>query len=72
MFPSDEVAESKMSTAQTESTSLTSPAIVATTTVAPTSQDSTKDAGRVRIGGGMMHFTKDTGRVRIGGGMMRF
>jgi hypothetical protein len=35
---------------------------------------STKDAGRVHIGGGMMRFdtTKDSGRVHIGGGMMRF
>jgi hypothetical protein len=35
---------------------------------------STRDTGRVRIGGGMMHFhtTKDAGRVHIGGGMMRF
>jgi hypothetical protein len=38
------------------------------------SSQSTKDAGRVHIGGGMMRFhsTKDAGRVHIGGGMMRF
>jgi hypothetical protein len=35
---------------------------------------STKDSGRVHIGGGMMRFdtTKDAGRVHVGGGMMRF
>jgi hypothetical protein len=32
---------------------------------------STKDAGRVHGGGGMMRF-KDAGRVHVGGGMMRF
>jgi hypothetical protein len=40
-------------------------------------QDSTKDAGRVRLGGGSVHFsdakaTKDTGRVRLGGGSVNF
>jgi hypothetical protein len=72
MFPSADVTESKMNMAQADSTALTSPPIVATTTVAPTSRDSTKDAGRVRIGGGLMHYTKDSGRVRIGGGLLRF
>lgn len=38
---------------------------------AETSKD-TKDAGRVRMGAGMMRFTKDSGRVRFGAGMMRF
>ena len=41
-------------------------------------QDPTKDAGRVRLGGGAIHFTtprdvtKDAGRVRFGGGAIRF
>ena len=44
-------------------------------------RDATKDAGRVHIGGGYMHFgdvaavrdvTKDAGRVHVGGGYMRF
>ena len=48
---------------------------------APATTEATKDAGRVHIGGGLMHFadatpardvTKDTGRVHIGGGLMRF
>ena len=47
----------------------------------PLIHETTKDAGRVRIGGGMIHFadeapahevTKDAGRVRIGGGMIQF
>jgi hypothetical protein len=46
-----------------------------------TARDATKDAGRVHIGGGCMHFsdvipareaTKDAGRVHIGGGCMHF
>ena len=39
-----------------------------------TRSDSVKDAGRVRVGAGMMRFdtTKDAGRVRVGAGMMRF
>jgi hypothetical protein len=39
-----------------------------------TRADSVKDAGRVRVGAGMMRFdaTKDAGRVRVGAGMMRF
>jgi hypothetical protein len=60
MFPSYEVAESKMSAAQADSTASTSPTTsrttIATTTVAPASRDSTKDAGRVHIGGGLMRF----------------
>jgi len=41
----------------------------------------TKDTGRVRIGGGTIHYdevsparreTKDAGRTRIGGGTIRF
>lgn len=40
----------------------------------------TTDAGRVKIGGGMMRYTvktaakptHDAGRVQIGGGMMRY
>jgi hypothetical protein len=40
---------------------------------APAAKPSVKDAGKVRIGGGMIRFdVKDTGKVRIGGGMMRF
>ncbi len=39
-------------------------------------QDATKDTGRVRLGGGAIHFsapaTKDSGRVRLGGGAIRF
>ncbi len=40
-----------------------------------------KDAGRVKLGAGMIHFsdttpakkaTKDSGRVRLGAGMLRF
>lgn len=53
------------------------------TTVADvkTTADATKDAGRVRVGAGMLHFadvtpardvTKDSGRVHIGAGMLRF
>ena len=56
-----------------------------TTTVevvtAETARAAIKDAGRVRMGGGMIQFsdvaasreaTKDAGRVHVGGGMMRF
>jgi len=40
-------------------------------------QDATKDTGRVRLGGGAVHFsdikaTKDSGRVRLGGGAVNF
>lgn len=62
MFPSDEVNESKMSTTQMDSTTQTRPAAshtaatVATTIVASTARDNTKDAGRVHVGGGMMRF----------------
>ncbi len=49
--------------------------------ITPVIESATKDAGCVRIGGGMIHFadeaparevTKDAGRVRIGGGMIQF
>ncbi len=48
--------------------------------VAGKTPESVKDAGRVRIGAGMLRFTagnavdgvKDAGRVRIGAGMLRF
>ncbi len=36
---------------------------------------STKDAGRVKIGGGAIRYaanTKDAGRVKIGGGAIRY
>jgi hypothetical protein len=35
---------------------------------------STKDSGKVHVGGGMIRFssTKDTGKVHVGGGMIRF
>jgi hypothetical protein len=60
MFPSNEIADSKMSAAQADCTTSTSPTTsrttIATTTVAPASRDSTKDAGRVHIGGGLMRF----------------
>ncbi len=42
--------------------------------VSPTVPDSVKDAGRVRVGNGMLRFEdiKDSGRVRVGNGMLRF
>jgi hypothetical protein len=52
-----------------------------TRTEAPKAQDATKDSGRVKIGGGTIHFsdanvtreaTKDSGRVKIGGGTLQF
>jgi hypothetical protein len=52
-----------------------------TKTEATKAQDATKDAGRVKIGGGTIHFsdsrvsrdaTKDAGRVRVGGGTIQF
>jgi hypothetical protein len=49
-----------------------------TKTEAPKTQDTTKDAGRVKIGSGCIDFsaprvaTKDTGRVRIGSGCIQF
>jgi hypothetical protein len=52
-----------------------------TKTEAPKTQDATKDAGRVKIGGGTIHFsdprvsrdaTKDAGRVKMGGGTIQF
>ncbi len=47
---------------------------------APAKPASTKDTGRVHVGGGMMRFaattapvkTRDAGKVHVGGGMMRF
>lgn len=47
---------------------------VSSTNGGTTPAGSTKDAGRVHIGGGMMRFdtTRDSGRVHVGGGMMRF
>ncbi len=52
-----------------------------TKTEAPKTQDVTKDAGRVKIGAGSIHFsdpaaardaTKDAGRVRVGAGSLQF
>jgi hypothetical protein len=46
-----------------------------TATAPATKTSSTKDAGRVHVGGSMMRFassTKDAGRVHVGGSMMRF
>jgi hypothetical protein len=64
---------------------LTMQSIKETTTVAELkaagTQDAVKDAGRVRIGGGAIHYgdatlardaTKDSGRVRIGGGAIHY
>lgn len=57
MFPSDKVTETKISITDTDSTTLTCPAESRTgTTVATAVRDSTKDTGRVHIGGGMMRF----------------
>jgi hypothetical protein len=53
--------------------------VINTTRALP--RTATKDAGRVTIGGGAMHFgdprgmskpTKDSGRVKIGGGALKF
>jgi hypothetical protein len=51
--------------------------VVVETKVETTVSDVTKDAGRVHIGGGAIHFadvkvTKDSGRVHIGGGAINF
>ena len=46
-----------------------------TTEINPTASanGSVKDAGKVRVGAGMMRFdVKDSGKVRVGAGMMRF
>ncbi len=70
MFPSDDATK-----ISTDSTTLACPAKShAEAAVATNRRDSTKDAGRVRVGMGMMRFgsTKDAGRVRVGMGMMRF
>ncbi len=56
----------------TKITSTEAKPVALTAPTKPNSSASTKDSGRVHIGGGMMRFTKDTGRVHIGGGMMRF
>lgn len=40
-----------------------------------TAPASTKDAGKVHVGGGFMRFAsqvKDEGKVHVGGGFMRF
>ncbi len=71
MFPTDKIttAQADSTTAATDRTGT----MVATTLVVSAARESTKDAGRVHIGGGMMRFdTKDAGRVHVGGGMMRF
>lgn len=55
-------------------------AAVRPVTVTGRTPEAVKDAGRVRIGAGMLRFTagntadavKDNGRVRIGAGMLRF
>ncbi len=47
---------------------------------APAKPVSTKDSGRVHVGGGLMRFaaaqpnakTRDVGKVHVGGGLMRF
>jgi len=53
----------------------------AETTPATATPEATKDTGRVKIGGGCIHFsdpvpgraaTKDAGRVKVGGGCMHF
>ena len=50
---------------------------VQTTTAAKPTQvsaPSTKDTGKVHVGGGCMRFASvvDTGKVHVGGGCMRF
>ncbi len=75
MFQAHEITATKISATDTDPSISTASAKRRTDKmVAVTARDSTKDAGRVHIGGGMMRFhsTKDTGRVHIGGGMMRF
>jgi hypothetical protein len=71
MFQSNEISVTKIVTTDSDHSTSLSPA---NTRTAVTARDSTKDAGRVHIGGGMMRFhtTKDAGRVHVGGGMMRF
>jgi hypothetical protein len=56
--------------------------VIATETTAVTAApEATKDAGRVKLGGGAVHFsdqvtgraaTKDAGRVKLGGGAIQF
>lgn len=75
MFQSHKITATKISAADTDPSISTARAKGgADKMVAVTARDSTKDAGRVHIGGGMMRFhsTKDAGCVHIGGGMMRF
>ena len=57
-----------------ETTATVVQADVSSQATVSTRTDSTKDAGRVHIGGGCMRFgaTKDAGRVHVGGGCMRF
>lgn len=57
--------------------STTKTAALPATKTTQVAASSVKDSGKVRIGGGMIHFqaaasVKDSGRVRIGGGMIRF
>ncbi len=60
-----------------ETATLTNDQVVATVTPALT-EGNTKDAGRVKIGGGTMRFksvpsnTRDAGRVKVGGGTIQF
>jgi len=75
MFQSHELNATKISATDADPSNSTAPANCRTDKmVAINVRESTKDAGRVHIGGGMMRFhsTKDAGRVHIGGGMMRF
>jgi hypothetical protein len=72
MSESNKIATSQVGTGDAPCTPAPATEDAAGNTVA--ARASTKDSGRVHIGGGMMHFhtTKDAGRVHIGGGMMRF
>jgi hypothetical protein len=75
MIQSHEITAATLNTTVSGQDTSVSPANgCARETVAATVRASTKDAGRVHIGGGMMRFgtTKDAGRVHVGGGMMRF
>lgn len=56
------MAQSKETTTATKSASAEAKKAVA----------ATKDAGRVKLGGGLLRFTKDAGRVKLGGGLLRF
>lgn len=75
MFQPNEITATMLSATDAEISTSASLADGSTSNaVAVTARGSTKDAGRVHIGGGMMRFhsTKDAGRVHVGGGMMRF